>query len=63
MAIPEATYHYNIKQMHQENPDQDQDWKRLILEAFKKHTGRYGYRHIHAEIECKVPEVRSQITL
>jgi len=61
MAILEATYHYNIKQMHQE--DQDQDWKRLILEAFKKHKGRYGYRHIHAEIECKVREVRPQITL
>ncbi|WP_107943820.1 IS3 family transposase [Metasolibacillus fluoroglycofenilyticus] len=34
--------------MHQKDPDKD--WKTLILETFKKHEGRYGYRRIHVEL-------------
>lgn len=47
--MPEATYHYHIKQMHQEDPDKA--WKTLIIEVFEKHEGRYGYRRIHAELK------------
>jgi len=36
--------------MKQEDPDQA--WKTLILETFKKHEGRYGYRRIHAELKA-----------
>ncbi len=50
MDIPEATYHYHIKQMHQEDPDEA--WKTLILNIFEKHEGRYGYRRIHAELKA-----------
>ncbi|WP_342576231.1 IS3 family transposase [Solibacillus sp. FSL K6-1781] len=49
--IPEATYHYHIKQMNQEDPDKA--WKTLILETFEKHEGRYGYRRIHAELKAE----------
>ena len=51
MDIPEATYHYHIKQMHQEDPDET--WNTLILETFEKHEGRYGYRRIHAELKAQ----------
>ena len=37
--------------MHQEDPDEA--WKTLILEAFEKHEGRYGYRRIHAELKAQ----------
>ncbi|MGE7989439.1 IS3 family transposase, partial [Lysinibacillus fusiformis] len=49
--IPEATYHYHIKQMKNEDPDQA--WKTLILEIFEQHEARYGYRRIHAELKGK----------
>jgi len=49
--IPEATYHYHIKQLHQEYPDKE--WQTLILETFKKHEGRYGYRRIHTELKAQ----------
>ncbi|WP_249646122.1 MULTISPECIES: IS3 family transposase [unclassified Lysinibacillus] len=49
--IPEATYHYHIKQLHQEDPDKG--WQTLILETFKKHEGRYGYRRIHTELKAQ----------
>ncbi len=51
MDIPEATYHYHIKQMGQKDPDVE--WKVLILETFEKHEGRYGYRRIHAELRVQ----------
>ena len=51
MDIPEATYHYHVKQMHQEDPNEA--WKMLIVESFEKHEGRYGYRRIHAELKAK----------
>ncbi|WP_155591238.1 IS3 family transposase [Lysinibacillus cavernae] len=51
MDIPEATYHYHIKQMHQKAPDQT--WETLILKTFEKHEGRYGYRRIHGELKAQ----------
>lgn len=51
MKIPEATYHYQIKQMKQKNPNET--WETLILETFEKHEGRYGYRRIHAELKTQ----------
>ncbi|AIM16941.1 transposase [Bacillus sp. X1(2014)] len=51
VGIPEATYHYHVKQMHQVDPDKE--WKALILEVFEKHEGRYGYRRIHAELKAQ----------
>ncbi|QBP40971.1 hypothetical protein [Paenisporosarcina antarctica] len=38
--IPEATYHYHINQMNNEDPNQE--WKELISALFHKHEGRYG---------------------
>lgn len=48
MGIPEATYHYHIKQLNKEDPDKE--WKDLITELFHKHEGKYGYRRIHLEL-------------
>jgi putative transposase len=45
VGIPEATYHYQVKQLKYKDPDKD--WKELILELFQKHKGTYGYRRIH----------------
>lgn len=49
--IPEATYHYHINQLN--NEDLDQEWKTLILALFEKHEGRYGYRRIYAELRAQ----------
>lgn len=51
MGIPEATYHYQMKQMKQANSNEK--WETLILETFEKHEGRYGYRRIHAELRAQ----------
>ena len=48
VGIPEATYHYHIQQLTNEDPDRE--WKELIQELFKKHKERYGYRRIHSEL-------------
>ncbi|MFF2754460.1 IS3 family transposase [Psychrobacillus sp. NPDC058041] len=69
VEIPEATYHYHIKQMKQEDPDQA--WKTLILETFEQHEGRYGYSRIHAELKAqghkinhkKVQRIMNQLNL
>ncbi|MCA0174075.1 IS3 family transposase [Bacillus sp. RAR_GA_16] len=45
VAIPEATYHYQIKQLKNEDPNQE--WKEMITELFHKHEGKYGYRRIY----------------
>lgn len=37
--------------MKQANPNEE--WEALILEIFKKHEGRYGYRRIHAELKAQ----------
>ncbi|MEL4024947.1 IS3 family transposase [Lysinibacillus endophyticus] len=49
--LPEATYHYHIKQMKKQDPNQE--WETLILKTFEKHKGRYGYRRIHAELKAQ----------
>ncbi|WP_427137908.1 IS3 family transposase [Psychrobacillus psychrodurans] len=55
VEIPEATYHYHINQMN--NEDSDQEWKTLISALFEKHEGRYGYRRIHAELQAQGPVI------
>ncbi|MFD1707010.1 IS3 family transposase [Siminovitchia sediminis] len=55
MSIPEATYHYHVKQLHKEDPDKE--WKDLISELFHKHEGKYGYRRIHLELVGKGYEI------
>ncbi|HEY4601821.1 MAG TPA: IS3 family transposase [Cerasibacillus sp.] len=45
VGIPEATYHYQVKQLNKEDPDQEV--KQVILELFQKNEGKYGYRRIH----------------
>lgn len=51
IEIPEATYHYHIQQLKNEDPNQE--WKTLISALFEKHEGRYGYRRIHAELKAQ----------
>ncbi|AOV06868.1 transposase [Sporosarcina ureilytica] len=45
VGIPEATYHYQIQQLKQADPDEE--LKEVILDLFQKHEGKYGYRRIH----------------
>ncbi|MBF0706607.1 transposase (plasmid) [Alkalihalobacillus hwajinpoensis] len=45
VAIPEATYHYQVKQLKNEDPNQE--WKEIITKLFDEHEGKYGYRRIH----------------
>lgn len=49
--IPEATYHYHIKKLN--NEDSNQEWKELISALFHKHEGRYGYRRIYLELRAQ----------
>lgn len=51
VGIPEATYHYQVKQLKKE--DTNKEWKELIHELFKKHEGKYGYRRLHLELRGK----------
>ena len=37
--------------MKQEDPNLT--WKKLILESFEQHEGRYGYRRIHVELKAQ----------
>ncbi|WP_199860672.1 IS3 family transposase, partial [Oceanobacillus damuensis] len=48
VGIPESSYHYHIKMMKKENPDQDLEV--LIQSIFNEHNGNYGYRRIHLEL-------------
>lgn len=48
VGIPEATYHYHMKQLQKEDPDKE--WKEIITELFQKHDGKYGYRRIYLEL-------------
>jgi len=49
VGIPEASYHYHIKRMHDVNPDQElEDQIRFIFDA---HNGNYGYRRIQAALK------------
>ncbi len=51
VGIPEATYHYHMKQLQKEDPDKE--WKEIILELFQKHEGKYGYRRIYLELKSQ----------
>lgn len=48
VGIPESSYHYHVKMMQKENPDQDLE--ELIQSIFNEHDGNYGYRRIHLEL-------------
>lgn len=48
IGIPEATYHYHIKQIQTEDPDRE--WKEKIYDIFHEHKGRYGYRRVYDEL-------------
>lgn len=48
VGIPEATYHYHVKQMQTEDPDKE--WKEKIYDIFHEHKGRYGYRRVYDEL-------------
>lgn len=48
VGIPEATYHYHVKQMRTE--DSDKEWKEKIYDIFHDHRGRYGYRRVYEEL-------------
>jgi putative transposase len=49
--IPEATYHYHIKQLNNEDPNQE--WIELISALFHKHEGKYGYRRIYLKLRAQ----------
>lgn len=51
VGIPEATYHYHVKQMQTEDPDKE--WKEKIYDIFHEHKGRYGYRRIYDELRIQ----------
>lgn len=48
VGIPEATYHYHIKQMQREDPDKE--WKERIYDIFHEHKSRYGYRRVYDQL-------------
>lgn len=49
MGIPEATYHYHVKQFN--SPDSDAELKKRIAELFKQCHERYGYKRITNELK------------
>ena len=51
VGIPEATYHYQVKQFKKEDPDKE--WKEIILDLFQKHEGKYGYRRIYSALRTQ----------
>lgn len=51
VGIPEATYHYQVHQLKKEEPDKE--WKEIILQLFKTHEGKYGYRRILFELKVQ----------
>src|SRR5699024_697938 len=48
VGIPESSYHYHIKMMKKDNPNQALE--DLIQSIFDEHNGNYGYRRIHLEL-------------
>ena len=48
MGIPEATYHYHVKNFGRE--DSDKVLKKIIIDLFKKFHERYGYKRITREL-------------
>jgi putative transposase len=55
VGIPEATYHYHMKQLQKEDPDKE--WKEKINQLFEKHEGKYGYRRIHLALRTQGYEI------
>lgn len=49
VGIPEATYHYHVKNRGKEDPDKK--LKELISDLFKKFHERYGYKRIAGELK------------
>ncbi|WP_237563792.1 IS3 family transposase [Halalkalibacter okhensis] len=49
VGIPESSYHYHIKVMKKENPDQKLE--ECIQSKFEEHGGNYGYRRICLELK------------
>lgn len=49
VGVPEATYHYHVKNFEKEDPDTD--LKELITNLFKKFHERYGYKRITKELK------------
>lgn len=48
VGIPEATYHYQVKNFGREDPDVE--FKKIITDLFKKFHERYGYKRITKEL-------------
>lgn len=48
VGLPESTYHYHIKMMEKENPNQELE--DCIQAIFEENHGNYGYRRIHLEL-------------
>ncbi len=48
VGIPEATYHYHIKNFGKE--DSDTELKQIITDLFTKFHERYGYKRITKEL-------------
>ncbi|WP_342434037.1 IS3 family transposase [Neobacillus sp. FSL H8-0543] len=55
VGIPEATYHYHIKMMKKENPNQGLE--EVIQSIFEEHKGNYGYRRILLELRNRGQKV------
>lgn len=55
VGIPEATYHYHMKRLGEEDPDKE--IKETITNLFHKHEGRYGYRRIYLSLRAKGREI------
>ncbi|MFC4410592.1 IS3 family transposase [Chungangia koreensis] len=49
VGIPESSYHYHIKRMNQENPDQELE--KSIQVIFEENNRNYGYRRVHAALK------------
>ncbi len=49
VGIPEATYHYHVKNFGKEDPDTE--LKERITHLFKKFHERYGYKRITKELK------------
>ena len=51
VGIPESSYHYHIKMMKKENPDQE--LRRFNSIDLRRKYGNYGYRRIHWNLETR----------
>jgi putative transposase len=49
VGIPEATYHYHVKNFEREDPDMG--LKKIISDQFKEFHERYGYKRITKELK------------